>query len=283
MKRYENFDLTNFNGYRLNSTCQVAFFPENEHDIIDAITKHPNLIIMGSGHNIILSKEYYDCPFLIFNGIFDKIESNSNILEVGSGAFLKDVSTFALKKSLSGLEFCYDIPSSVGGAVVMNAGTKEGVISDVLEKVRFLDLTDLQVKEFEKEELELGYRSSYFQKNNSTIILRAWFDLQAGNPDQIEKTMRESKTRRWNAQPREHPNCGSVFKRPTGMFVGPMIEELGLKGFQIGGAQISEKHGGFIVNKRNATGKDILLLIEEVKNSVLEKFNIKLEVEQRVV
>lgn len=283
MKRYENFDLTNFNGYRLNSTCEVAYFPENEHDIIDVITKHPDLIVLGSGHNIILSKEHYDCPFLIFNGIFDKIESNSNILEVGSGAFLKDVSIFALKNALTGLEFCYDIPSSVGGAVVMNAGTKEGVISDALAKVRFLDLTDLKIKEFEKEELELGYRSSYFQKNNSTIVLKAWFSLQAGNPDQIEKTMRESKARRWNAQPREYPNCGSVFKRPPGMFVGPMIEELGLKGFQIGGAQISEKHGGFIVNTGGATGEAILSIIEVVKEKVLEKYNVELVIEQRVI
>ncbi|MBC6369210.1 UDP-N-acetylmuramate dehydrogenase [Algoriphagus sp. AK58] len=278
-----NFELTEYNGYRIKSFCKIAYFPENEEDILDIISKEDNLTIIGSGHNIILSKEYYEQPFLIINNVINEARVNYNVIEAGAGAYLHEISELALRNSLSGLEFCYDIPSSVGGAVVMNAGTKEGVISDVLQKVRFLDLKNLQFKELEKDQVNLNYRSSIFQDNSDAIILKAWFLLSLGEPIVIRKKMHESKCRRWSIQPREYPNCGSVFKRPPGVFVGPMIDELGLKGFSIGGAQVSEKHSGFIVNRGNASGEDILRLIAEIKYQVKDNFGIDLEVEQRII
>jgi len=164
----------------------------------------------------------------------------------------------------------------------MNAGTKEGVISDVLLKVRYIDLGDLKIKELEVNDMEMSYRSSFFQKNE-TIVLRAWFRLSTGVGNSIKKMMEETKKRRWNSQPREFPSCGSVFKRPHGFFVGKMIDDLGLKGFSIGGARISDKHSGFIINYNNASGKDILELIEFIQKKVFEKYNVNLDIEQRII
>jgi UDP-N-acetylmuramate dehydrogenase len=144
-------------------------------------------------------------------------------------------------------------------------------------------LEDLIIKEKSNKEIEFDYRNSFFQKHKDKIILKSWFKLNNGDPIQIMKKMNESKKRRWSKQPREYPNCGSVFKRPLGKYVGPMIEGLGLKGFSIGGAQVSTKHSGFIINKGGATGEDILELIDYIKAKVFKEFNIVLEVEQRII
>jgi len=285
MKVFENFDLTEYNGFRLNAICEKMIIPDDEDELLLILRNYPNAIIIGSGHNIILSKDYYSEPFILFNknmGEMILLEDNLT-LEVGTGAFLPDVSQFAYEKSLSGLEFCFDIPSSVGGAVVMNAGTKEGVIQNVLSKVRFFDLNQKKLLELKKNELNLDYRTSYFQNNKNKIITKVWFELHQGDKVEIWNKMSSSKERRWKMQPREYPSCGSVFKRPDNLFVGPMIESLGLKGYFIGGACISEKHAGFIINKGNATGKDILDLIEEIRNKIHNKYGVYLELEQRII
>lgn len=285
MKVFENFDLTDYNGFRLKAVCEKMIIPENEDEILQCLINYPNAIVIGSGHNIILSKEYYAEPFILFNrnmGEMRLLEDNLT-LEVGSGAFLPDVSQFAFKNSLSGLEFCFDIPSSVGGAVVMNAGTKEGVIQDILSKVRFFDLNQSKIFELKKDELNLDYRTSYFQNDKSKIVTKVWFELQQDDKVEIWNKMNDSKERRWKMQPREYPSCGSVFKRPKGKFVGQMIEELNLKGHSIGDACISEKHAGFIVNKGKATGAQILELIEFVQNRVYNVYGINLELEQRII
>jgi UDP-N-acetylmuramate dehydrogenase len=285
MRVYKNFDLTDYNSYRIKSKCKTAYFPESEDDVIILFSLKQDYILLGSGHNLILSKMYYDAEFIIFNGNFNSIEVDDKIgiIVAESGATILTVSETAEKHNLTGAEFLYDIPSSVGGAVVMNAGTKEGETKNILKKVRYLDLKNLVVKEKMNEDLELEYRNSYFQKNKNKIILKAWFQLGPGVRANIRQIMDESKARRWARQPREYPNSGSVFKRPPGKFVGPMIDELGLKGYTIGGAQVSKKHSGFIVNLGNATGKDILELIQYVQEKVLQKFKVNLEVEQRII
>ena len=285
MKTYLNYNLTKYNSYRLNSTCEKAYFPENERDILELYKSKTSFILLGSGHNIILSKLFYSKPFIIFNGNYNSIEvdEKSNTIVAEAGATILDVSETAEKYGLTGAEFFYDIPSSVGGAVVMNAGTKEGETKNILQRVRYLDLEDMLVKEKNNEELELEYRNSYFQKNKNKIILKAWFQLSLGVKSNIRQTMDESKARRWARQPREYPNSGSVFKRPPGKFVGPMLDELGFKGYTIGGAQVSKKHSGFIVNVNNASGTDILKIINKIQKQVKEVFNIDLEVEQRVI
>ena len=285
IKYIENFNLVCYNAYQLKAVCAKVWFPEKENEFLEIYKQNLDCqkIIIGNGNNIILSKEYYEEEFIILNGCFDKIKFNETEIEAEAGTTLLQLSETALKNQLTGLEIFYDIPSSVGGAVVMNAGTKEGEIKDILVKVRYLDLTDNKIKEISKEDIGLEYRNSFFQKHGDKIVLKAWFHLKKGNSKQIKVKMEETKQIRWAKQPREYPNCGSVFKRPKGRFVGPMLDELGLKGFTIGGAQISKKHSGFIVNTGNATGKDILAVITEVQKRVKDKFGVDLEVEQRII
>jgi UDP-N-acetylmuramate dehydrogenase len=284
MKVYENFDLTHYNGYKVSSRCRRAFLPETEKDVSDIIRLNPDVLFLGSGHNIILSQSYYDRDFMIFNGNFNEITLGSNeILEVEAGALMADVSLFALKNTLSGVEVFYDIPSSLGGAVVMNAGAGGEEIKDVLLKVRYLNPNTLTVQELDGKDADFEYRNSFFQKNPGNLVLKAWLKLQPSNYNDIKTKMDQVKDSRWAKQPRDYPNCGSVFKRPQGKFVGPMLDELGLKGYQSGGARISEKHSGFIVNFDNAKGEDILNLIKEVQKRVYDRFQILLEVEQRII
>lgn len=284
MKVLYNFDLSNYNSYHIKAVCKTAYFPETEKDVIDFYKMNlPSFVLIGSGHNIIFSKSYYNDNFLIFNGNFNKVSVAGTIIEAEAGATILQVSEEALNQNLTGAEFLYDIPSSVGGAVVMNAGTKEGETKRILKKVRYLDLVDYKIKEKSKQEINFEYRNSFFQKNKDKVILKVWFELKLGNPVVIKKIMEDSKERRWKRQPKEFPNAGSVFKRPKGYYVGAIIDELNLKGFTIGGAKISEKHGGFIINHNNAKGQDIIDIITEVKRRVVEKFNVELEVEQRVI
>ena len=285
MKSYLRFDLTDYNGYKVKANCRKAWFPEAEGDLLEiySMDLEKRIIILGNGNNVILSKEYYDEDFIIFNGCFNQIEVNGTEIMAESGVTLLRLSQIAMEHSLTGLEIFYDIPGSVGGAVVMNAGTKDIEIKDVLRKVRYLDLADMKIKEIYCDDIHFEYRNSFFLRNPDKIILKAWFQLEHGNQKAIINTMEENKKMRWAKQPREYPSCGSVFKRPQGRFVGPMIDELEMKGFTIGGAQISEKHSGFIINIGNATGKDILAVISEVQKRVKDKYGIDLELEQRVI
>lgn len=284
MRIYTNFELTDYNSYRVKAHCEMAYFPENEEDVVSFFTTNKDFILLGSGHNIIFSKEYYQKPIVIFNGNYNSISQlEEGLLEVEAGAMMWDVAKFALNNALSGLEIFWDIPSSLGGAVVMNAGASGEEIKDVLVKVRYLDLSDNQIKEILKKDISFEYRNSFFQKNTDKIVLKAWLQLQKGNIEAISEKMETIKAQRWAKQPKEYPNGGSVFKRPKGYYVGAIMDELGLKGFTIGGAKISEKHGGFIINFNNAKGQDILDIIAEVKRQVWNKYQIDLEVEQRVI
>lgn len=283
MNIYTNFNLTNYNSYRLQATCKTAFFPENEQDVIDFYKKEEPFVLLGSGHNVILSKEHYGTNFLIFNGNFDAVRVEKETIVAEAGVTMLQLSELALEHGLSGLEIFYDIPSSLGGAVVMNAGASGEEIKDVLVKVRYLDLADFQVKEINKEDISFEYRNSFFQRNTDKVVLKTWLKLHKKPQKVIKEKMESIKTQRWAKQPKEYPNAGSVFKRPKGYYVGAMMDELGLKGFTVGGAKISEKHGGFIINFNQAKGQDILNIINEVKRQVWEKYQVDLEVEQRVI
>src|SRR5690554_1584404 len=202
MKEYINFNLTEYNAYRINAVCAKAWFPENETDLLEIFSQNKNkrLIILGNGNNIILSKEYYEDEFIILNGCFDKITVNNTEMEAEAGATLLQLSETALKHHLTGFEIFYDIPSSIGGAVVMNAGTKEGEIKDILVKVRYLDLADKQIKEISKENIGFEYRNSFFQKNTNKIVIKAWFQLKNEKQERIRARMEETKQTRWAKQ-----------------------------------------------------------------------------------
>ena len=286
MKVFEEFNLKEYNSYRLNSTCKRAFFPENEQDFIDIFKNQSTSekIVLGGGYNVILAEEYYDKDFILIGDTFSKVMLGDEIvIEAEAGANTKTVSIFAQNNGLTGFEIFYDIPSSIGGAVVMNAGASGEEIKDIITKVRYLDLLDLNIKEISAEDIGFTYRNSFFQKNKDKLVLKAWFKLQNGNPAQIKDKMESIKAARWAKQPKDYPNAGSVFKRPEGFYVGAMMDELNLKGLTFGGAMVSKKHAGFIINQDNATGKDILNLINDIKKRVKDHFNVDLEVEQRII
>jgi UDP-N-acetylmuramate dehydrogenase len=171
----------------------------------------------------------------------------------------------------------------LGGAVVMNAGASGEEIKDVLVKVRYMDLVDLKVKEIKKEDMGFTYRNSFFQQNTDKVVLKVWMQLKEGKHEEILQKMETIKEQRWAKQPKELPNAGSVFKRPPGFYVGALMDELQLKGYTVGGAKISEKHGGFIVNFNQATGQDILEIVQHVQQKVFEKHEVQLEIEQRII
>jgi len=286
MRIVYDLDLTNYNSYRINSVCRRAFFPETEEDIHAIFTtyKEPlQKVIIGCGNNVILSKSYYKEDFVVFLGNFSNVSVEGTIIAAEAGISMLALSERALEGGLSGLELFYDIPSSLGGAVVMNAGASGEEIKDLLVTVRYYNPLTNAFYEINKNEINFEYRNSFFQRNPHLIITRAVMQLKKGNIKKIREKMGENKWLRWAKQPRDFPNAGSVFKRPEGYYVGALVDELQMKGYTYGGAKISEKHGGFIINFDQAKGSDILKVIAEVKRMVKEKYNIELEVEQRII
>lgn len=279
-----DLDLTPYNSYRINSVASIAYFPESKQELLNLIQSQSNYIVIGGGCNIVLSKERYDDTiFIILRENYSGIETIDNKIRCLAGTDLMSLSLYALEKGFTGLEIYYDIPGSVGGAVVMNAGAKGEDIAHLIEEVEVYDTELGKIINLNKEELGYDYRNSLFLNNSKLIVLSATFGLQSSDRQKIREKMESNKLERWKKQPREYPSAGSVFKRPIGIYVGPMIEKLGLKGYRIGGAEVSTKHAGFIVNKGNATGTDIVMLIGYIKERVMAEFNIMLETEQRII
>ena len=197
---------------------------------------------------------------------------------------LEELSIYAMKHSFAGLEYFYDIPGCVGGAITMNAGSCGISFSDYIESVKYLDCNTRDVRILKKEEIETGYRNSIFKNNNNFFIISCVLELPKGDQVDILNKMEEIKKKRFFKQPREYPNAGSVFVRPKeDLYVGPMIEKLNLKGYRIGDAEVSTKHAGFIVNRGNATGEDIVKLITYIQEKVQKHFGVSLKTEQRIL
>lgn len=283
MKIYRNFDITPLNSYKVNSAVAVAVFPESKQEVIDALVEYPNAIIVGGGNNIILSKSRYETPFVFIGRGYDKYRIDEGRVVVCSGIMMPQLSEIAAGNSLCGFETFWDIPGTVGGGVTMNAGAGDQFISDYLIVVEAFDRHDGQLKQFAKDECEFAYRNSIFKHNRNLVVLEVTFEFPMGVAGNIREKMDCIKLSRESKQPKELPNAGSVFKRPLGYYVGTMIEELGLKGYSVGGAQISEKHAGFIVNRSNATGEDIIGLIQYIQKVVKQEKGIELETEQIII
>lgn len=236
--------------------------------------------LLGNGSNLII-RDGGIRGIVMYLGKLAEIRVEGISIIAQSGALIADVSKTALHFHLTGLEFACGIPGSVGGALFMNAGAYGGEIKDVLVEATVVDRNG-ELKVLKAEELDLSYRFSNIQKNGD-IVLEATFNLQPGNYDEIKATMDDLTYRRESKQPLEYPSCGSVFKRPPGYYAGKLIQDSGLQGKQIGGAQVSLKHAGFIINKDNATAKEYIALIEHVQKVVKEKFGVDLEREVRII
>lgn len=235
-------------------------------------------IILGNGSNLLVSDEGIRGAVIRLDGDFRKITLvDDTTIFCGAGATLAYLCKFALNCGLSGLEFAWGIPGTVGGAVFMNAGAYDGEMKDVVHSVSHISPNG-EIGRTEKDDLRFGYRTSIYRSNNM-IITGITIKLKKGNPDEIRAKMDDYMLRRSTKQPLEYPSAGSVFKRPEGNFAGALIEQCGLKGKLCGGAQVSEKHAGFIINKSNATAKDVRELISQIQKTVSDKTGYNLECE----
>lgn len=235
-------------------------------------------MILGNGSNLLVSDEGIKGAVIRLDGDFRKITLvDDTTIFCGAGATLAYLCKFALNCGLSGLEFAWGIPGTVGGAVFMNAGAYDGEMKDVVHSVSHISPCG-EIGRIEKDDLKFGYRTSVY-RNNNMIITGVTLKLKKGNLDEIRAKMDDYMSRRSTKQPLEYPSAGSVFKRPEGNFAGALIEQCGLKGKLCGGAQVSEKHAGFIINKSNATAKDVRDLISQIQKTVSDKTGYNLECE----
>lgn len=282
----ENAPMSKYTSFKTGGNARVLIIPESGKTLADLIKlcKEQGVkpLVIGNGSNLLVTDKG-------INGVVIKIGSPMSSIELigddtvrcGAGVQLKSLCMFALEHSLSGLEFAYGIPGTLGGAVYMNAGAYGGEMKDVLISCTHID-SDGNIGELSGEELSLGYRRSAYTDNEFTVV-SAVLKLKKGNADEIKAAMDDKLFRRRDKQPLEFPSAGSTFKRPEGYFAGALIEQCGLKGYTVGGAQVSEKHAGFVINKGGATSEDILKLIEYIQKTVYEKCGVLLQTEVKIV
>ena len=275
----QNEPMSRHTTFKIGGPADFFVKPQNENDALTvlnfAASENIKLTVIGNGSNLLVADSGVNGIVMSMSAL-NGITVNGNIITAYAGAPLSSVCLAALENGLSGLEFAYGIPGFTGGAVIMNAGAYGGEIKDCLI---YADVI-LQGKKVRltASELNFGYRTSSL-KNRDAVILSAAFKLNAANKEIIKSKMDELMARRIKKQPLEYPSAGSTFKRPEGNYAGALIEAAGMKGKQIGGAQISEKHAGFLINKGTATANDVLSLISFVKAEVLKTSGISLEEE----
>ena len=283
MEIIKNEPMKNHTSFKIGGAADEFCTVSSEDEIIELINyakaKDMPYFIMGNGSNLLVSDKGIRGLVIQISGKFSDFEISENIIKAESGVLLSSLAKAAQKNGLSGMEFASGIPGTLGGAVYMNAGAYGGEMSSIVKSVTYLK--DGEIKKIE-DGFGFGYRKSLFA-DLGAVILEAELELERGNPEEIKARMEDYKIRRTEKQPLNMPSAGSVFKRPKGYFAGGLIEEAGLKGFKIGGAVVSEKHAGFIVNTGSATAGDVLSLIEHIQKTVKEKFNVELETEVKIV
>ncbi|MFP5452937.1 UDP-N-acetylmuramate dehydrogenase [uncultured Parvimonas sp.] len=278
--------LKNHTTFQIGGKCIALIEPKKVEDIIEAIKicRENNLkfFVIGNGSNLLVPDDGYNGVIIKIKSEFSNIQVEGECLIAHSGAKLSEVYTVAYENSLTGFEFASGIPGTIGGAIFMNAGAYGGEMKDIVESVEVLDLDNYEVKELKNEELDFSYRKSIIQRKNY-IVLTIKLKLKKGNKEEIKAVYEDLREKRNSKQPLNFGSAGSTFKRPEGHFASKLIEDAGLKGYHINDAWVSEKHSGFIVNKGNASYKEVMELIEYVQKVVFEKFEVKLETEVRIL
>ena len=281
-------NLLSYNSFGLNSTAEIVCYPYNDSGIAEIYRDYPEatIVVLGNGTNVLFSKTYYDNNYVFLSmKLMDslKIENDSIIAE--SGVSLNRLAWFAVERGIDGFEFLEDVPGSVGGAVIMNAGTYSDNISQILKSVTYYSISKNTIISAEKEELDFHTRGSLLSLGDN-IVLRVQFVSKKRNDDNYLSSVKrilEIKENRYTKQPRNYPSAGSVFKRPVHNGkqeeVWRLVNDVGLRGYRIGGAEISEKHTGFIVNLGSAKYEDIEGLIQLIKDKVYTTYSITLEEE----
>ena len=267
--------------FRIGGPAEYLILPQTAEEIADVVKlcrqEEIPWYIVGNGSNLLVADEGVRGVVIQLLRNFNQIQVEGCQIRIQAGAQNAAVAKRALDASLTGFEFAAGIPGTIGGAVVMNAGAYGGEMKDILKEVTVLDQNGM-IRTIPTEELELGYRTSIIARKGY-VVLEAVIVLKTGDPKEIKAAMDDLKEKRVTKQPLEYPSAGSTFKRPEGYFAGKLIMDAGLRGFSVGGAQISEKHCGFVINKGNATAKDVTELMDETKKIVMEKFGVALEPE----
>ena len=276
--------LSEYVNFKVGGPADILLIPNSKEQVIKSIKicKENNIpfYLIGNGSNILVRDGG-------FRGVVLSLKNVKNIyvdgekIEAECGVMLKEVSDKAIENSLTGFEFACGIPGTIGGAVFMNAGAYDGEISKVIESAEVID-ENCNIIRLSREELDFGYRSSLVMKKGYTV-LSAVFKLEKGQVKTIKELIEDLTNKRESKQPLEYPSAGSTFKRPTGYFAGKLIQDAGLKGYSIGGAAVSEKHSGFVINKGNATAKDITDLIKHIQDEVKKQFGVDLHPEVRII
>ena len=267
--------------FRVGGPADYFVTPQTAEEVakvIEACTQEKGpYYIVGNGSNLLVSDKGYEGVIIQIYKQMNQVKVEGAQIHAQAGALLSMIAKRALDAELTGFEFAAGIPGTLGGACVMNAGAYGGEMKDVLKSVTVLTGKG-EVKTLAKEELELGYRTSVIAKKGY-IVLEAVLELQKGEKEKIQAVMDDLKERRVTKQPLEYPSAGSTFKRPEGYFAGKLIQDAGLRGFQVGGAQVSEKHCGFVINKDQATASDVMNLMNQVSDKVYEEFGVRLQPE----
>ena len=281
---YKNASLKKYNTYRLDIKANYLIFPKDAQELISLLKylKENNIkyLILGGGSNVILARPIFDVVIKLDR--LNNVTINDNIVKAEAGVSLISLANTCMKEGLSGLAFAGGIPGLVGASTSMNAGAYKEEISNIIKEVKVLT-PNLDIKIMTKDELNYGYRDSFLKRNKEYLCLETTFMMKREDPIKIKNIMDDRKRRRIESQPLDKPSAGSVFRNPDGMSAGKIIEDIGLKGYKIGGASISEKHANFIINDDDATFEDIIELIIFIKKKVKKEYDIDLILEQEII
>ena len=271
--------------FRAGGKADYLVMPSNEEQVRDLVLllkkENVHYDVMGNGSNLLVRDQGFKGVIIQIARKMNQIRVEGETIYAQAGALLSKIAAQALGEGLTGFEFASGIPGTLGGAVMMNAGAYGGEMKQVIVNACVLTSAG-EIAVIPADLMELGYRTSVFAKNQD-IILSAQLKLEYGNEAVIREYMDELKEQRVSKQPLEYPSAGSTFKRPEGYFAGKLIQDAGLRGFQVGGAQVSEKHCGFVINKDHATATDILSLMEQVSDKVEAEFGVRLEPEVKII
>lgn len=285
IKFSKNEPLAQYTTMKIGGACDIMVCPDSEESIA-AIVKlcHDESIpyfVLGRGSNVLVHDNGYRGCIINIGRYRAHIEIHGECITATAGASLNAICKCAMEGSLTGMEFAYGIPGAVGGALYMNAGAYGGEMKDIVVSCRYIDENG-ELCSMPIEDMGLSYRHSVFSSRNC-VITSVTLQLKKGDKEQIKEKMQELMGKRRDKQPLEYPSCGSTFKRPVGYFAAALIEECGLKGYTVGGAQVSEKHSGFVINRDNASYGDVMAVVDEVKRVVKDKKGVELECEMLIL
>lgn len=277
----ENVELSGYTSFKIGGPCRLMIEPGSPFEVREVVqllkAREMPFVVIGKGSNLLVSDRGYEGAVILINRNLDKVRTEGTRITAQAGASLSSVALAALADSLTGFEFAAGIPGTIGGACVMNAGAYGGELKDVLVKATVLT-PEGEIIQMDRDELELGYRTSVIPAKQ-LIVLEAEIELTPGDGAAIKARMNELRDQRISKQPLNYPSAGSTFKRPEGYFAGKLIQDAGLKGYSVGGAEVSVKHSGFVVNKGGATASDVYKLINNVIELVRQDSGVTLEPE----